>query len=77
MLRITLALVVLLMLSGCNKTVLLDRKIPHRLADDAMVTVWARDTDGKLIRVRAYLSADRTWVADELILEAPPAVPPK
>ena len=77
MLRITLALVVLQMLSGCSKTVLLDRKIPHRLADDASVTVWARDTDGKLIRVRAHLPADRTWVADELLLEAAPAVPPK
>lgn len=77
MLRITFALIVLQMLSGCSRPVLLDRKIPHRLADDATVTVWARDTDGKLIRVSALVLADRTWVADELLLEVPPSAAAK
>ena len=78
MTRILFGLIVLQMLSGCGSNpVLLDRKIPHRLADDVSVTVWARDTDGKLVKVRAQLPADRTWVADELILESRPAVPAK
>lgn len=71
--KIALAVLACVTLSSCSRAgPLPDRSVPHRLAEDTTVFLWVRGQDGKFVKTKAWIPADRTWVADELVLYEQP-----
>lgn len=70
--RTVLVLLASAMLSGCCSSgrVIPDATIPHQLADEACVEVWALGSSGKSERVKVKLPAG-WWVAGPPVVEAP------
>jgi len=59
-------------LSACGgRTVIVDQTIPHELAEPVRVTVWARNPEGRRVKVRIALQAG-DYVASALALTGEP-----
>lgn len=56
-----------------RQAILPDPAIPHRVAAETVVEVWARRPDGQLVRERVRLLPD-WWVASPQVVD-PPTVP--
>jgi hypothetical protein len=72
--RIGLALIAcaLLSLASCSHSpVLPDPTIPHRVAAEAQVYVWARQPDGALVKTKVRLLPG-WWVAGPPVVEPMP-----
>ena len=70
---IGLALVGSASLSGCcghRTTVLLDERIPHRVAEETTVVVWGKTPDGTYKMTAARLPAG-WWVAAPAVVDEP------
>ena len=68
-----LALVASAILSGCcghRTTVLLDERIPHRVAEETTVVVWGKTPDGTYKATAARLPAG-WWVAGPAVVDEP------
>ncbi len=73
--RTALALIVFVMLSaGCasllTKTgaVIPDERVPHRVAEEAVIYVWARNKSGQLVKTKIRL-LEGWWVASPRVVE--------
>ena len=70
--KIVLALIASAMLStGCCKSgrVIPDATVPHQVATEACVEVWARRPDGAMERVKVRLPVG-WWIAGPPVVEA-------
>jgi hypothetical protein len=70
--RLSLMASVLLSMQGClglpERTVLLDRRIPHQLAEDCDVPVLARQPDGTYVtEIQHALKGD--WIAAQELIK--------
>lgn len=53
---------------GANKLVIPDPTIPHEVAQDSEVWIWARTSDGKMAKVKVRLH-EGDWCADQTLIE--------
>lgn len=59
--------------SGCaGATVIPDPNIPHQVAAETCVTVWARAPGGEMKRVKVRL-LEGWWVASPQVVDPPPS----
>ena len=65
-----LGLLAFVMLStGCwTNRVIPDQRIPHQLSEEACVTIYARQADGKLVPVKVKVPAG-WWVASPQVVD--------
>lgn len=72
--RIVLTLLASGMLStGCaTRKIIPDPTIPHQVARESEVTIWARAADGKKVKQQVRL-LEGWWVASPPLVEAEPA----
>ena len=63
-------IILLALFAGCDlsRKVIPDSSIPHRVASETTVTVWARGPDGKMSQVEVRLLAG-WWIASDRIAE--------
>ena len=68
--RTMLGLIALPMLFvGCQgRLVIPDNAIPHRVAEESSVVIWARGQDGKMVPTEVRLLAG-WWIASDRIVE--------
>lgn len=65
-----------LLSSGCAQVnVIPDPAVPHQVAEESQVTVWARRSDGTRAKVKVRL-LEGWWVASPMVVEAPPSGAP-
>lgn len=69
--RVLCASAALLLTSCAGKGVIPDPTIPHRLAAEADVVIWARQADGTLKRTKARALAG-WWLAGPPVVEPMP-----
>lgn len=65
---ITLACTGMLSTGCAHKLVIPDPTIPHQVAEDTKVKIWARLPDGKMAKVEIKLR-EGDWVADQTLIE--------
>ncbi len=60
-----------LLFSGCaTRAVIPDPTVPHRVAEETAVVVWAQRPDGRWVKARVRLLAG-DWIASSQIIEQP------
>jgi hypothetical protein len=54
-------------LPSCGRTIIPDRRIPHRVADNGTLTVWARTKEGDMIKTRITVEPG-WWIASPEVI---------